>query len=42
VITGGVSARWNGGAACRKKENFILGHFKIILNLEEGRKLASL
>jgi hypothetical protein len=35
----GVSARWNRGAACRGKnrQNLILGHFYIALNLEMGR-----
>jgi hypothetical protein len=38
-ITGEVSARWNGGRACRKKgKDFILGCFYVILNLEVGIK----
>jgi hypothetical protein len=43
-ITGGVSARWNGGAVCRDKKGriFIAGGFYIILNLEVGRTLLSL
>jgi hypothetical protein len=36
-----ISARWNGGAECRKKrKNFVLGHFYTILNLEVERKLS--
>jgi hypothetical protein len=39
----GVSARWNVSSTCRNKgKNFYFMSFYIILNLEVGRKPASL
>jgi hypothetical protein len=42
AITGGVSARWNGGTMCRrKKESIYLKSFLYHLLLEGGKKICA-